>query len=72
MERFYSTPKHVEYHRDRLENCLCRMGERRGIVHRVYAARLYDGIRALVAWDSQGMEGNPRFSYHDILEIDVY
>ena len=71
MKRFHSTPEKVAGLQNRMEECLCRMGERRGIVHKVYAARFYDGIRALVAWDSL-TEGNPVFKYHDVLDFDVY
>lgn len=73
MKRIHSSPENVAFHQNRMEECLCRqaVGDRRGIVLRVFAARFYDGIRALVAWDSL-TGGNPVFKYDDILEIDVY
>ncbi len=71
VSRIHSSPEKVAFHQNRMEECLCQQGKRRGIVHRVYAARFYDGIKALVAWDSS-TGGNPVFNYHDILDIDVY
>ena len=71
MNRVHSSPEKVAYHQGRMEECLCRMGDLRGIVLKVYAARKYDGIRCLVSWDSIS-GGNPVFKYHDILEVDIY
>jgi hypothetical protein len=42
-----------------------------GIIHKVFAARNYDGVRCLVAWDSL-TGGHPVFAYHDVLEIQAY
>ena len=71
LKRIHSSPENVAYHQNRMEECLCRREERRGIVLKVFAARFYDGIRALVAWDPL-TGGNPVFAYYDILDIDVY
>ncbi len=69
--RVHSSPEKVAHHQGRMEECFCKQGHRHGIVHRVYAARFYDGIRCLVAWDSL-TGGNPVFGYDDIIDIDVY
>ena len=71
LARIYSSPEKVAYTKRKMEKCLCRMENRRGIVLKVFAARFYDGIRALVAWDSM-TGGDPVFRYHDVLEINVY
>lgn len=70
-KRTHSSPEIVAYWQNRIGECLCRMGNLRGIIHKVFAARKYDGVRVLVAWDSQ-RDGNPVFRYHDILDIDTY
>lgn len=71
MRRSASSPENVTFHQNRMEERLCRQNKRRGIVHRVYAARFYDGIKCLIAWDST-TGGNPVFSYHDIIDVDIY
>ena len=70
-DRIDSTPEKVSYVEGRMAECLCWFhtegGKRQhGIVHKVFAARNYDGIRCLVASDD-GV-----FSYHDVLEVDAH
>lgn len=70
-DRVHSSEEKVDHLKNRMEECLCWFhtdsGKRKhGIVHKVFAARNYDGIRCLVASD-EGV-----FSYHDVLEVDVH
>lgn len=76
FQRNYSRPEQVERWRQQIDQCLCRgvsdSGRpRHGIIHKVYAARNYDGVRCLVAWDSL-TDGNPVFLHHDVLDVDAY
>lgn len=69
--RVASSSEKVIHHQNRMEECLCRMSGRNGIVLRVYAARFYDGIKCLVSWDSL-TDGNPVLGRHDIEDVDIY
>lgn len=76
LQRFHSTPDKVDDWRRKYDQRFCRgcteSGTRRnGIIHKVFAARYYDGVRCLVAWDSL-TGGNPVFGYHDMADIDPY
>jgi hypothetical protein len=74
FQRVRSTPEKVDDWRRKYDQRFCSgctgSGKRRhGIIHKVFAARGYDGVRCLVAWDSLA-GGNPVFDYHDVLDID--
>jgi len=72
FKRHYSTPEMVERWRSKIDQCLCHYTtpsgrKRHGIIHKVFAARHYDGVRVLVASDEGGV-----FTYHDVLDINAH
>lgn len=69
--RVRSSDVFVNRFRERMEEKLCYFRtesgiKKHGIVHKVFAARFYDGVRCLVASDD-GV-----FYYRDVLEVDVH